>query len=383
MKQFNYRLFAVFQQVSNRLLFLSLLFVLLHSCIPLRSVFLGNPDDKDMNRFKSAVIHSGSECFEFQKDVNQTAAGIKISDWTSDIPFFTPLDSFVPTHKIRSLLIIQNDTLKYEYYGKKINKQALHSSYSIAKAFTSSLIGIAIEEGHIKSEQDFVINYIPEIKGVQYAENLTIEHLLNHTSGIKYNLGIDATIYYGRNSLSSLNKIRFDFKPGIKQHYLNINVELLGLILQRATGVAPSKYLEDKIWKPIQMCSDGVWSVDEKNQLEKSFCCIGSTALDYAKFGRLYLNKGLWNGERIISEEWYNKSISRDTTNGSSFNYNYCWHIGLKEYGDFMAIGLYKQHIYIHPDKNLLIILLNDKENPLKAERVNWWYIFRQIADQL
>jgi CubicO group peptidase (beta-lactamase class C family) len=131
------------------------------------------------------------------------------------------------------------------------------------------------------------------------------------------------------------------------------------------------------------MCDDAVWSTDTKNNLEKTYCCLGATALDYAKFGRLYLNQGVWNGKRIISERWYNKSISRDTTGGSSYNYNYCWHIGLKEYGDYMAIGLYKQHIYINPKKNLLIVLFNDREKPLKAERVNWWFVFRQIADQL
>lgn len=360
-----------------------LLLTMLNSCIPVRSVFLGNPDEKDMTRFKGAVIHSGNDCFEFKKGVISPKDGFKINDWTRDIPFFMPLDSFAPTHKIRSLLIIQNDTIKYEYYGKKFNERNLHSSYSIAKSFTSALIGIAIEEGFIKSEQDAVIKYIPELAKVPDADKLTIEHLLNHTSGIKYNLATDATIYYGRNSLKALKQIRFETRPGTKQHYLNINVELLGLILKRATGIAPSKYLEDKIWKPIQMCSDGVWSIDKKTQLEKSFCCLGATTLDYAKFGRLYMNKGIWNGNRIISETWYNKSISRDTSNGSSFNYNYCWHIGLKKYGDFMAIGLYKQHIYINPDKNLLIILFNDKEKPLKAERVNWWDIFRQIADQL
>jgi len=367
---------------KSKLLFYFFL-MLLNSCIPVRSIFLGNPDDKDITRFKNAVIHSGNECFEFKKEMNSSVKNLKIDDWTRDIPFFMPLDTFAPTHKIRSLLIIQNDTLKYEYYSKKINEQELHSSYSIAKSFTSALIGIAIEEGFIKSEQDPVIKYIPELTNVAHADKLTIEHLLNHTSGIKYNLATDATIYYGRNSLKALKQIKFEFLPGIKQHYLNINVELLGLILKRATGIAPSKYLEDKIWKPIQMCSDGVWSVDEKNHQEKSFCCIGATAMDYAKFGRLYLNEGVWNGKRIISESWYNKSISRDTSNGSSFNYNYCWHIGLKKYGDFMAIGLYKQHIYINPEKNLLIILFNDKEKPLKAERVNWWFIFRQIADQL
>jgi len=325
----------------------------LNSCIPVISIFRGKPDDKDINRFKGAVIHSGNECFEFKRNTELAKTKIKINDWTKDIPFFVPLDTLVQTHSVRSMLIIQNDTIKYEYYGEKINEHNLHSSYSIAKSFTATLIGIAIEEGFIKSEQEPAVKYIPELADVPFADKLTIEHLLNHTSGIKYNLATDAIIYYGRNSLKTLRQIKFETLPGTKQHYLNINIELLGFILKRATGVPPSKYLEEKIWKPLGMCSNGVWSIDEKNQLEKAFCCMGATALDYAKFGRLYLKEGIWNNERIISESWYKKSIRRDTTNGSSFNYNYCWHIGLKEYGDYMAIGLYKQHIYIYPKKKL------------------------------
>lgn len=363
-------------------LIICILILFLSSCIPLRSIFLAHPDHHDMTLFKNNVIHAGNECFEFQKAA-EMGATLKITDWTTDLPFFMPLDAFVKTHKIRSMLVIQNDSIKFSYYGKKFDSQDLHSSYSIAKSFTSALIGIAIEEGFIKNEQELAVKYLPELAHLNYANKLTISHLLNHTSGIQYSLALDGTIYYGYNILNALRRIRFETMPGTKQHYLNINIQLLGIILKRATKISPSIYLEEKIWKPIQMCSDGIWSVDEKNQLEKSFCCMGATALDYAKFGRLYLNKGIWNGKRIISESWYNQSIRRDTTDGSSFNYNYSWHIGLKEYNDFMAIGLYKQHIYINPKKNLIIVLFNDREKPLKAERVNWWFIFRQIADQL
>jgi len=355
----------------------------LNGCIPAISLVRGKPDEKDIKRFQGTVIHAGVDCFEFKKRTDPKRKIFKVNDWTQDIPFFVPLDKLLQTHKVKSMLIIQNDSLKYEFYSKKSSENDLHSSYSIAKSFTSALIGIAIDEGFIKSEQELVIKFLPELEKVPFADKLTIKHLLNHTSGIKYTLITDATIYYGRDALKALRKIKFENQPGTKQHYLNINVELLGLILKRATGIAPSKYLEDKIWKPIGMCSNAVWSIDKKNQLEKAFCCMGATALDYAKFGRLFLNDGDWNGKKIISKSWVNQSIRRDTTNGSSFNYNYCWHIGLKEYGDFMAIGLYKQHIYVNPSKNLIIVLFNDKENPLKAERVNWWYIFRQIADQI
>ena len=145
-----------------------------------------------------------------------------------------------------------------------------------------------------------------------------------------------------------------------------------------------AEYLSKSFWQPLGASDDALWQLDDSdNRLAKAFCCISASSLDYAKFGRLYLNKGTWGDKRIFSESWYEKSISRDTLNGSSFNFNYSWHIGLEAYGDFMAIGLYKQHIYIHPKKKLIIVALNDKENKLSAERVNWWYVFRQISDQL
>lgn len=362
---------------------LACLLFTLSSCFPIRSIFLAHPDKKDLERFDYTTINAGPACFQFGPYQKQTAPTLKVTDWTSDLPFFVSLDDLVTTHQVRSLLVIQNDTLQYQYYREGLNDQSWHSSYSVAKAFTSALIGIAIDDGLIQSEQELVVHYLPELQGIPHADQLTIEHLLNHTSGIQYDLIVDAILYYGRDALRALRKLRFQTTPGVQQHYLNINVALLGLVLKRATGVAPARYLEAKIWQPIGMCADGAWSVDERRQLEKTFCCLGATALDYAKFGRLYLNKGLWEGQRIFSESWFQKSIRRDTTNGSSFHYNYCWYLGLENYGDFMAIGLYKQHIYIHPKKNLIIVLFNDREKPLKAERVNWWFVFRQIADQL
>ena len=194
---------------------------------------------------------------------------------------------------------------------------------------------------------------------------------------------MDADIYYGRDIWNGVKQIDFEQAPGKIQSYLNINYQLLGIVLERATGISPVKYLEEKLWKPLGMESDAFWSADKKNSLEKTFCCLNATAKDYAKFGKLFLSYGKWEGKQVINKHWIDQSISRDTTEGSSFGYNFGWHIGLKEYSDFMANGLYKQHIYINPEKNLIIVSLNRKEDKLKAERVNWWYVFRQIADEL
>ena len=360
------------------LLFVFLVLLGSESCTPIKGIFLGRPDAKDTSRFKNSKIKSDS-CFLFEKD---NRYDIKITDWSSDQPVFKALQELCQEHSVRSFIVIQNDAIKFEYYRKGLDENSLHPSYSISKSMISCLIGIAIDEGWIQNVNQKAIDFIPEIQNKPYADRLTIKHLLNHTSGIKYSLIEDGNLYYGKNILNELQNIVFTKPPGTKQEYLNVNSQLLGIILSRISGVSVTELAEQKIWGPIGMCSEGLWSVD-KYGIEKSFCCLSATALDYAKFGRLYLNKGLWKKQRVFSESWYKKSISRDTTDGSSHNYNYSWHLGLKEYGDFMAIGLYKQHLYIYPKKNLIIVLLNDREKPILAERINWWFVFRQIGDQL
>ena len=351
-------------------------------CIPVKSIFLGAPDKNDIKRFKSSTILAGEDCFQFHEDESGTASRLRVNEWSSGSPYFVTLDELAKNHATRSFLIIKNDTLLYSYYGEGTNAQDLNASYSVAKSFTSALIGIAIDEGLIKSERDFVVDYLPELKEVERAGQLRIEHLLNMTSGIKYKLKTDAVLYYGIDVAKTLKYIEFSRKPGTYQEYLNINIQILGLILQRATGKKPSEYLTDKIWKPLEMCSNATWTVDKKGN-DLTYCCMGATALDYAKFGRLFLSKGNWDGKQIVSSDWVNKSVARDTTEGSSFGYNYCWHIGEKAYGDYMADGLYKQHIYVHPEKKVIIVTMCNAEKKLKAERVRWRHVFRQIVDQL
>ena len=358
------------------------LFSFLTSCIPAKAIFLGGPDAKDLKRSPCNTVEGSSNCFQF-KYADPEDFDVKVNDWTKDIPYFLTLDEIAESHSVRSFLVIQNDSVKYEYYRKDLDSASVHPSYSMAKSFTSALLGIALEEGLIKSLDDSVLTYIPELKTIERSDELTIRHLLNHTSGFKPGLILDINLYYGRNILRQLKKIEIATTPGTKQEYINVNSQLSGIILTRVTNGSLSSYMEEKIWKPIQSCSDAIWSTDKKNELEKTFCCFGATALDYAKFGRLFVNEGSWDGTQLISKEWFAQSIKRDTTEGSSWNYNNSWHIGLKEYGDFMAIGLYKQHIYINPKKNLIIVLLNDKDNKLLAERINWWYVFRQIADEM
>ena len=120
---------------------------------------------------------------------------------------------------------------------------------------------------------------------------------------------------------------------------------------------------------------DASWSIDKnKNGLEKTFCCINARAIDFAKIGRLYLNKGNWQGKQIVSKKWVSESTKTDTTNGSVWFYKYQWWIPT-ETGDFMAEGILGQFVYVNPSKNLIIVRLGKKEGD-----VDWWNTFTSLA---
>ena len=353
-------------------------------CIPVKSIFLGKPSSRDMDRFDHSIIQVGDSCFEFYTP-NEPLDHLNVSDWTFDIPFSVTLDEFFSNHKVRSFAIIQNDTVKYSFNGVSFDSESLHPSYSIAKSFTSALIGIAIEEGLIKSEKELVKDYVPELKELDHSDKLTVEHLLNHTSGLNYKLTTDATLYYGRNSLNSLKRLRFDTIPGAKQHYLNMNVQLLGIILERATNMSPSQYLQEKIWQPLGMEHSAQWMVDAQgNELP-----MGGLALslhDWARLGLLYANGGRWGDKQILPASWVKESVIPDAPhlqpgdNPASyykFGYQYQWWVPQNPDDDFMALGIWGQTIYVNPKQKVVIVKLSADMNSFseKAELAQIEYI--------
>ena len=194
--------------------------------------------------------------------------------------------------------------LKSYYRGNDETLQV--PSFSMAKSFTSALMGIAVSEGYIEDVHDPVTKYLPELKDPAL-KDVTLEHLLNMRSGIKsrefyYSPFSDvAKYYYGRNIPKYVKKTKVEREPDERFHYNSLNTQLLGMTVKRATGKPLATYLEEKIWKPLGMEFPASWSIDSRTSAtEKAFCCINARARDYAKFGRLYLNKGRWNGKQII-----------------------------------------------------------------------------------
>lgn len=347
--------------------------LLLASCQFGRSLIYNVADIKDHRKFPARELVADAEPFQFfETDSGRAPKAI------NQVPF----EDFLKRSKTVAFLIIQRDTIQYEQYFRGYDKAGIVPSFSMAKSVTSILIGCAIDEGLIQSVNEPVTNYISELKDAGY-DRVTIEHLLQMTSGMKYNesyaspFGDAAAYYYGLNLRKLIGKLKLNVEPGTEFKYTSGSTQLLGLILER---VLPNKtvtqYLQEKIWTPLGMEYDASWSIDSKKSgLEKTFCCLNARARDFAKIGRLYLNQGNWNGEQIVSEDWVAASTKLDSTAGSVPYYQYQWWQPTPGQ-DFMAEGVLGQFVYVHPEKELIIVRLGKKHS-----KQSWWSIFPALAE--
>lgn len=349
------------------------------------------PNQGNYKVFTNRVIENQAPIFNFKPACKNYMAGEKIGLESRPLNSTNVnLNDFVNLHQTIAFLIIRNDTILYEKYGQGYQDTSLVSSFSISKPFVSTLIGIAIDEGKINTENDKIIDYLPEFKnkGLEW-QKITIKHLLHHTSGIRFTDKVlnpnsdNVRFYWGRHLRKEMLKMEIECPPETKFRYSSENVMLLAYILEKVTKGTLSAYLEEKIWKPLGMESQALWSVDRSDNqaIEKSFCCINARAKDFAKFARLYLHDGNWNGKQIVSKKWIQYSTHSNPEGNNRHYYNNNWGIGPQKYNSFYAVGLFGQFLYVYPEKNIIIVRFGKSETSYSP---NYWKeIFLQIIDQL
>lgn len=353
--------------------FLLIILFLSNSCQVGRFVFRNFANITDHKIFPARTLHNDSVKYNFHP-TKTGAAAIKIGDQAS-------FEKYLIDNHTVAFLIIKSDTILYEKYFDKYTEESIVASFSMAKSVTSILIGCAIDDGLIKSVDEPITNYIPELKKEGF-DKVTIKHVLQMTSGLGFNesyvnpFGDAAAFYYGRKLRKQISKMELKYEPGKQFDYVSGNTQLLGLILERALKTKTvTEYLQEKLWKPLGMEYDASWSLDKKKDgLEKTFCCLNARARDFAKIGRLYLNKGNWNGKQIVSQKWVEESTHADTSDGGATFYKYQWWLPTNT-GDFMAEGILGQFIYVNPAKDVIIVRLGKKEG-----EANWSQVFVNIA---
>ncbi|MGK0388510.1 MAG: CubicO group peptidase (beta-lactamase class C family) [Maribacter sp.] len=300
-------------------------------------------------------------------------------------------------------VILHNDSIVYEHYRLGHTPETKHISWSVSKSFVSALFGIAVDEGHIKSLEETVTDYVPELKGSGY-DGVRIKDILQMSSGVMFdedyadfNSDINRmgrAIAFGTSMDDFAASLGPDRKPGTYNHYVSIDTHVLGMVLRKATGRAMHELLEEKIWSRLGMESNSYWIADDYGV---SFVLGGlnATLRDYMRFGRLYLHNGNWNGEQIVPKEWVKSSITPDAPhlmpgeNANSTNnlgYGYQWWLPSKPDGDFLAVGIHNQSIYVNQKKNLVIAINSSNahfNDPGDDSKMMFIQLFQEIAKGL
>jgi CubicO group peptidase (beta-lactamase class C family) len=284
--------------------------------------------------------------------------------------------------------------LLYERYFNGYDETSVNTSFSMAKSFASALVGIAIDEGHIKSVDEPITNYIPELlEKDERFKSITIRHLLTMSSGIKYEEGgnlpwseeaDDTKTYYATDLRElALKNCRIEGKPSEYFEYNNYNPLLVGMILERSTGMSVSRFMEEELWKPLGMEADGSWSLDStKSGFEKMESGVNARARDFARFGLLFANEGTWRGKQLISRGWVEESTRPDATTDPSSDYQYFWWVNTPDgKRHFSAQGNYGQYIYVAPEKDLVIVRLGKEEG--EQGYGYWTSLFEELSTKL
>tara|TARA_B100000886_G_scaffold335419_1_gene292458 strand:- start:90 stop:1250 length:1161 start_codon:yes stop_codon:yes gene_type:complete len=302
------------------------------------------------------------------------------------------------TDKLRSRLVknqsiafvvIQNDSIRFEEYWGIGSRKSRTNSFSMSKSIVSILIGIAIDEGYIESVDQKIIDFIPEYKreGENFNKDVTIKHLLTMSSGMSweedyYNpFGVTAESYFTKKLEQLMYHIDFNKKPGETWNYQSGNTQLIGIILARATGKTLSEYASEKLWIPMQATDDAEWMIDDINGTEKSFCCLNSNALDYARFGQLFMDKGNWKGQQLIDSTYVKASLSTDLTG----HYGYSWWLYNTQfkYPVFCMSGINGQYVISIPKLDLVAVRLGHKdEKYLNNTTTDLKYYIKEIIKQ-
>ena len=254
-------------------------------------------------------------------------------------------------------------------------------------------MGIAIGEGYVESVEDPVGKYIPEFAGTEL-ENIPVRACLQMASGINFNEDTDMSGFsmrtlLGMPAMKVISKYGVQEEPYTYRRYISINTEILGQVIKNATGRSLGEYMEEKLWKKIGAAHDAYWTLSNGTELAMGGLSI--SLRDYGRFARLYLREGNYNGEQILSKEWVRDSLdisaeySRPGANLDAYNaigYGYQWWVPEGDKGEFMAIGVYGQWIYVNPSNQVIIVKTGADPNFMeKGYELKHVEFFRAVAE--
>ncbi len=326
-----------------------------------RGIMWGDSDAGDLDRFPTRPMAASSDPVYFEPPAGDLLSHIPITA-TSLQAEPMPFAVFLERTNATAFIVLHGDRLLYEAYFNGSSRDAIQGSFSAAKSFTSSLVGIAIEEGFIENLDDPVTRYLPELlERDPRFEQITIRHLITMRSGLRWDrsgsnpFSDDFLTYYSPDLRETALQSEIVEAPGGRFLYNDYNPALVGLVLERATGMSVSKYMESRLWKPMGTEGEGSWSLDsERSGFEKMFVGVNGRAIDLIKLGWLFLNNGVVGGRQVVPASWVEEATSPGIIGDSATGYGYYWWVD-NELGGYYAEGDKCQFIFVYPKADLVL----------------------------
>ena len=306
---------------------------------------------EDYKEFPNRTIQKGAaQPWAISKAYNSVPATVKLNT----------------THKnlqTVAFLIIKNDSIWHESYFDGYTNTSKSNSFSIAKSIVSAALGKAIMEGKIKSLDQKVTDFFPKLKG-KFAKEVTVGDLSSMASGLSWDekyyspFSIVTRAYFDNNLKELILGLSIKDKPGQQFRYLSGATQLLAMCIEKATGTYLSNYVSEHFWKPMGAENDALWQLDAADfGIEKAYCCIASTARDFARFGKLYKQNGVWNGKQILARSFVEKSLQPRFSDSPEYGYGW-WLHRINGKRVFYMRGHLGQFVIVLPEDDVIIVRL-------------------------
>ena len=333
-----------------------------------RGLLSALPTDRDVLSWKQSQREAAFRAMD-RMPVLAKASSVTASPTPLPLPAGQPLeipgiDEYLRQQNTAGLVILQDGRVRFERYGLGFDAAGRWTSFSVAKSFTSTLVGAAIQDGHIKNLEDKVSAYLPGLRGSAY-DDVTVRQLLTMSSGVRWNedyedpeadvaqfnnatpeAGMDATVSY-------LRKLPRAHPPGELWNYNTGETNLIGVLVSAATGKPLAQYLQEKIWHPAGMESQATWLLGRTGN-EIAGCCLQASTRDFARFGLFVLANGASSGQQVVPPDWFAQATRKQKDIGDpGRGYGFQW--WTYDDGSVAAQGIFGQGIYIDPQRRLVI----------------------------
>lgn len=340
-------------------------------------LFTGQPQFENFSRFKDLLpnvrMAPASRPMPFPiGDAHDLPASYVFEGQARDT------QAFIAETDTSALFVLRDGAVRHQLYRLSGGPDVQWISWSVAKSFVSALIGIALAEGHIGSLEDAISDYVPVAPGSAY-EGVSIKHVLQMSSGARWNedyndpssdvFRLGATMAGAMSLDDFVATMVPEAAPGTVCRYNSGDTQALGAVLVRATGRSLADYMQEKICEPLGFEDESYWLVDPTGR-EMAFGGLNVTARDFAKLGELYRQGGRWQGAQIIPQDWVAASVRADAPHlqpgqpiladhALALGYGYQWWLPDGDRGEFSAMGIYNQLVYVDPSRGVVIVKLS------------------------